>query len=231
MTGASSGVGAATARALAAAGIDLAIVARRRDRLDEVARGCEGGRVHVIPADLSEAAAAQGAMEEAQRALGRVDALVSCLGTNVPGRALSVLSIGDWDTLLATNLSAVFYCIHALLPAMRAQGGGLMVSVSSLAGLRAGALSGAGYSAAKAGLNMLSACVNAEEAENGIRSCIIAPGDIDTELLDRRPRVPTEDERTRMLQPDDVANLIVAVLRQPRRALVEEITLRPSGKT
>jgi NADP-dependent 3-hydroxy acid dehydrogenase YdfG len=232
VTGASSGVGAATALALARIGIRVALIARREERLRDVARQIEGagGRADVIPADLSDAAAAERAMGEAVEALGQVDALINCLGTNVPGRALTELSIADWDMLLATNLSAVFYCVHAVLPAMRARRSGLIVSVSSLAGARPGTLSGAAYSAAKAGLNMFSGCINAEEGKHGIRSCVVMPGDIDTELLERRPHPPTPEERSRMLQPEDVASVLVAVIQQPERALVEEIYLRPSGR-
>lgn len=231
VTGASSGVGAATALALARMGIQVAVMARRLERLHDVVRQIEraGGRAVAKAADLSDASAAEQAMGEVVEALGQVDALVNCLGTNLPNRALTELSIADWDMLLATNLSAVFYCVHAVLPAMRSRGGGLIVSVSSLAGARPATLSGAGYSAAKAGLNMLSGCINAEEGRNGIRSCVIVPGDIDTELLERRPRPPTPEERSRMLQSEDVASLIVAVVEQPERALVEEIYVRPSG--
>jgi NADP-dependent 3-hydroxy acid dehydrogenase YdfG len=230
ITGASSGVGAATAVSLARAGTLVALVARRRERLEALARKIEGAttRPLVIPADLTDSQAAESAMHEALSGLGHVDVLVNCLGTNVPRRALADLSIADWDALVATNLSAVFYCVHAVLPAMRKRGSGLIVSVSSLAGTRANTLSGSGYSAAKAGLNMLSGCINAEEGSNGIRSCVIIPGDIDTELLEQRPRPPSQEERSRMLRAEDVAGLIVSVIDQPERALVEQIVVRPS---
>lgn len=230
VTGASSGVGEATARALAGIGMDLALVARRRERLERLGEDVRaaGGRALVVPADLSDPQAAQKAMEEVLGALGRVDLLVNCLGTNLPRRRLSELSVDDWDVLLATNLSAVFYCVRAVLPGMRQRGAGLIVSVSSVAGLRPSVLSGAAYSAAKAGLNALSACINLEEGMNGIRSCVIAPGDIDTEILDKRPEPPPPEARDRMLQPEDVANLIVTVVQQPERALVEELIVRPA---
>jgi NADP-dependent 3-hydroxy acid dehydrogenase YdfG len=229
ITGASSGVGAATAVSLARAGTRLALVARRTDRLEALATQIGGAsRPLVIPADLTDSQAAESAMHEALSGLGHVDVLVNCLGTNVPRRALADLSIADWDSSVATNLSAVFYCVHAVLPAMRKRGSGLIVSVSSLAGTRANTLSGSGYSAAKAGLNMLSGCINAEEGSNGIRSCVIIPGDIDTELLEQRPRPPSQEERSRMLRAEDVAALIVSVIDQPEHALVEQIVVRSS---
>ena len=229
VTGASSGVGAATALALAEIGMDVALVARRVERLDHLAsRVARHGRsVSVVAADLTDANAAERAMSEALHEMGQVDVLVNCVGTNVPKRALSELSVEDWDLLVSANLSAVFYCVHAVLPAMRARGSGLIVSVSSVAGIRASPLSGAAYSAAKAGLNMLSACINVEEGSNGIRSCIVAPGDIDTELLERRPHPPTDEQRARMLRPEDVAAIIVSVVQQPERVLLEQVEVRP----
>lgn len=230
ITGASSGVGAATALALAEIGMDVALVARRVERLEHLAaRVSRHGRsVSVIAADLTDADAATRAMDEALRELGHVDVLVNSMGANIPHRALSELLIADWDLLVASNLSAIFYCVHALLPSMRRRGSGLIVSVSSMAGVRAQAVAGAGYSAAKAGLNMLSGCINAEEAANGIRSCVVTPGDIDTELLDHRPHPPTPEERAHMLRAEDVAKLILSIVEQPERALVEMVQVRPS---
>lgn len=231
VTGASSGVGSATALALAALGIDLALVARREDRLRDVSASIATTECRVIPvpADLAEAPGARRAMERAAAALGSIDALILCHGTNIPARRLVDMSVADWDTVVATNLSSVLYCLHAVLPDMRSQGHGLIVAISSIAGLHPSALSGAAYSAAKAGLNALCACINLEEGPAGIRACVIAPGDIDTELLDRRPEPPPPEARRRMLRPADVAGLVADVVRRPERVLVDEIVVRPSG--
>ena len=229
ITGASSGVGEATARALAELGMDLALVARRHERLEGLAKHlpAQGRGPLIVPADLRDAAAAQRAMDEALHVLGTIDVLVNCAGSNVPRRRLSELSVQDWDSLVAINLSAVFYCVRAVLPSMRERGSGLIISVSSIAGLRPSALSGAAYSAAKAGLNALSACINLEEGQQGIRSCVICPGDIDTEILDKRPEPPSAEARAHMLRARDVADLIAAVIRQPDRVLLDEIVVRP----
>lgn len=229
VTGASSGVGATTALTLAQAGWDVVIVARRADRLDDVSRQISrnGGSVRAFQGDLTDPLRAEMTMRDAWSWKGHVDALVNCLGTNVPERRLSSISIPDWDAILATNLSAVFYCVRHIVPLMRSRGTGWIVSVSSTAGNQPSALAGAAYSASKAGLNALSAVINLEESSSGIRSCVILPGDIDTEILDKRPRVPGPDERAHMLQPEDVAALIETILQQPPRVLVDEITVRP----
>jgi NADP-dependent 3-hydroxy acid dehydrogenase YdfG len=230
IAGASSGVGAVTALALADIGFDVALVARRREQLEDVGRQVRerGTNAYVLPADLQDGTAAERAMGEAVRRLGAVDVLVNCLGTNVTKRRLEEISISDWDHVVATNLSAILYSVRAVLPSMRKRGRGLIISISSIAGLQPSALSGAAYCASKAGLNALAACINLEEGEHGIRSCVICPGDIDTELPDRRPRPPTAQERARMLQPADVAGLVVSVVLQPEHARVDQIVVRPS---
>lgn len=231
VAGASSGVGAALAQMLAPTQVRMALVARRRERLDEIEQRVEalGSRVEAIAADLSDPTTARQAMERAMAALGGVDVLVNCMGTNIPDRSLDVLSVDNWERILATNLSGPFYCIHAVLPAMRRQGRGRIISISSVAGLRPSALSGAAYSASKSGLNALSSCINLEEGRHGIRSCVICPGDIDTELLDQRPNPPAKEQRARMLRPEDVAQAVLAVMEMPDRSRVDLVEIHPAG--
>jgi NADP-dependent 3-hydroxy acid dehydrogenase YdfG len=230
VTGASSGVGAATARALGDLGWDLAIVARRQGRLVELSAQLAPGGNRVVPiaADLTKAADATTAMHTAERELGSIDALILCHGTNIPRRRLDVLTVEDWDAVIAANLSSAFYCFHAIAPGMRARGGGRIIAISSVAALRPSALSGAAYSASKTGLNALCAVINQEEQSNGILATAIAPGDIDTEIMDKRPEPPPPEARARMLQPEDIARIVVQVLTQPDRVFVEEIVVRPS---
>jgi NADP-dependent 3-hydroxy acid dehydrogenase YdfG len=230
IAGASSGVGAATARALAALGLPVALVARREDRLHDLAHEIEktGGRAAVIAADIASLDDCRRAVERVQREVGAIGVLVNAAGTNVPIRRLDSLSPADWDGIIATNLSGAFYLLHAVLPAMRARGAGLIIHISSVAGALPSALSGAAYSASKAGLNALSACTNLEEGPNGIRSCVILPGDINTALLDRRPEPPDAQARGRMLRSEDVAAVVVSVVQQPGHVLLDEIVIRPA---
>jgi NADP-dependent 3-hydroxy acid dehydrogenase YdfG len=231
IAGASSGVGAATARALARLGLSLALVARREERLRELTEEIRatGGTAVFAVADVSRPDACQRAVEAAVKHVGSVDVLVNAAGTNVPNRRLDNLAIDDWDAIIATNLSGAFYLVRAVLPAMRSRRRGLIVHISSVAGLQPSALSGAAYSASKAGLNALSACTNLEEGTNGVRSCVILPGDIDTELLDRRPQPPDTGARAHMLRAEDVAALVVAAVQMPPGALLESMTVRPAG--
>jgi NADP-dependent 3-hydroxy acid dehydrogenase YdfG len=207
----------------------VALVARREARLQSVAAEVEstGGSAVAIAADISQAAECDRAVAEALAHLGSIDVLVNAAGTNIPRRRLDALSVADWDRVVATNLSGAFYLVRAVLPVLHRDGGGVIVHISSLAGDRPSALSGAAYSASKAGLNALSACTNLEEGAHGIRSCVISPGDIDTELLEQRPFPPDAESRSAMLRPEDVAALVATVVQQPPHALVEEILVRP----
>jgi NADP-dependent 3-hydroxy acid dehydrogenase YdfG len=188
----------------------------------------DGGAAHAFPADLGDSSTVEAACRTAEQTLGSIDVLVNCAGTNVPNRRLDGLSVTDWDSMIATNLSGAFYCVRSVLPGMRGRGNGQIIHVSSLAGARPSVLSGAAYSASKAGLNALSACTNLEEKSNGIRSCVILSGDINTELLDKRPNPPDGDARSEMLTVDDVARTILFVIQQPPHVLIDEITVRPS---
>jgi NAD(P)-dependent dehydrogenase (short-subunit alcohol dehydrogenase family) len=230
VTGASSGVGAATARALGDLGWDLALVARRQDRVKELAAQlARGGRCALpVAADLSKPGDAARAMSASERELGSIDALILCHGTNIPRRRLDVLTVEDWDAVIAANLSSVFYCFYAIAPGMRTRGGGRIIAISSVAALRPSTLSGAAYSASKTGLNALCSVINQEEQSNGILATAIAPGDIDTEIMDKRPEPPPPEARARMLQPEDIARIVVQVLTEPDRVLIEEVIVRSS---
>jgi NAD(P)-dependent dehydrogenase (short-subunit alcohol dehydrogenase family) len=158
---------------------------------------------------------------------GAVHALVNCAGTNLPARGLDVLSVEDFRRLVDVNLNGLFYCVHAVLPAMRRQGEGTIVNIGSDAGLAANAKAGAGYVASKFGVTGLTQSINAEERGNGIRACAIFPGDIDTPLLEKRPVVPPPEARQRMLQAEDVAACVMLAIDLPQRAVVEQLVVRP----
>jgi NAD(P)-dependent dehydrogenase (short-subunit alcohol dehydrogenase family) len=167
-------------------------------------------------------------MADAEEALGLVDALVLCHGTNVPRRRLDLLTVDGWDAVIAANLSSAFYCLRVVLPGMRARGGGRIVVISSIAALRPSPIGGAAYAASKAGLSALCTVLNQEERSNGILATDIAPGEVDTEILDKRPEPPPPEARARMLRPEDVARMVGTVLDDPDRVWTEHIVVHPS---
>ena len=229
ITGAGSGVGRATALALVKQGWRVAIIGRRKTGLRKTVElaGRLGKQLLVCPCDIGDAAAVAKLGRHVLKKFGHVDALVNAAGTNVPRRALEVLSLADYHEMIDSNMNGSYYCAQAFLPVMRARRRGTIVNIVSVAGKQASAKSGPGYVMSKFGQAGLTQSINAEERPNGIRACAIFPGDIATPLLDKRPAPPSAEARTRMLQPEDVAACAVFVLNQPARAVVEEMILQP----
>ena len=225
ITGAGSGVGRATALALAQQGWRVALVGRRREVLEEVAAKVSGALV--VPCDIGdpEAVAAMGARVLAE--FGTVEVLVNAAGTNAPQRALEVLSLADYRAMMDTNLNGAYYCVQAFLPQMRARGSGTIVNIVSDAGKAASPKAGPGYVMSKFGMAGLNQAINAEERGHGVRACAIFPGDIDTPLLERRPTPPDAATRARMMQPEDIAECALLAINLPSRVIVEEMLVRP----
>ncbi|HTG44187.1 MAG TPA: SDR family NAD(P)-dependent oxidoreductase, partial [Verrucomicrobiae bacterium] len=158
---------------------------------------------------------------------GKVDLLVNAAGTNVPRRSLEVLSTHDYHDMLDSNLNGAYYLIQAFLPTMRKEQSGTIVNIVSDAGRQASPKAGPAYVISKFGMIGLTQSINAEEKGHGIRACAILPGDIDTPLLDKRPSPPPAEARTRMLQPEDVAECVLLAVNLPPRAIIEELLIRP----
>ena len=230
VTGAGSGIGRATAIALAAAGAKVAITGRSRAPLDETAAAIEkaGGKTFVAPADVTQPDQISAARGWIADALGEVTLLVNNAGWNVPARHWRDLSPESVQTMVATNLAGPFMMVLAVLPAMRAKRSGILVHIASLSATRLHVVSGPAYSATKHGARAMSASLNAEEGIHGIRSICINPGEVATPLLDRRPAPPSTEERRRMVQPEDVAAAVVFCAALPPRACVTDLSIAPT---
>ena len=227
VVGASSGMGEATARTYVAAGAKVVLAARSADKLDELAAEL-GADAIACSTDARDAAAAAALVAKAVEIYGRVDILAYVTGTNIPDRALEVLTAETWDMMLDTNLTGAFHCTQAALPAMRRQGRGLIIYVSSGC-VQKPDVSGVSYQATKHGMVGLAHGTFQEEKENGVRTCVIFPGLTDTPLVLKRP-VPTPPEVVaQALQPQDVADACLFVAALPDRAYVPELVLLPAG--
>ena len=144
------------------------------------------------------------------------------------GRAAAVALAREGATLVHGNLSSAFYCARAVLPQMRAQGGGQLIHTASMAGRNPSLLSGPAYSAAKHGVVAMSHTINMEECVNGIRSCVVCPGEVATPILDKRPIPITKEERARMAQSEDVGDLIRYVACLPAHIVINEVMINPT---
>lgn len=230
ITGAGSGIGQAAAVAFAKAGVTSVLTGRRREALEETAALVRdaGGTAIVAPADMGRSDEVQAACDRVLAAHGRCDILVNSAGLNVPKRSWSELSTEGIDAVIGADLNGPFYSSRAILPAMRAQRGGLIIQISSWAGRYVSKLTGPAYAAAKHGLVALSESLNQEECGHGIRSCCICPGEVATPILDKRPVPVTAEDRARMLQAEDMAETILFVARMPASVCLNEILMSPT---
>ena len=228
VTGAGTGIGRAIAQAFVAAGARVVLVGRRPEKLVEAAQGLPIAQVRQLALDVGVREAVQAMAVQVEEELGPAQILVNNAGTNTNPRSLAELAPADWDLTLATNLTGAFNCVQALLPGMRRRRAGMVVNISSIAGLRASKLAGSAYSAAKHGLMALTHVINEEEREFGIRACAICPGEVETPILELRPEPVSTEHRARMLQPDDVAAAVLFVAGLPARACVPELVIKPT---
>jgi serine 3-dehydrogenase len=229
IVGASSGIGRASAVLFVREGAKVVAAARRDDRLqslkDELAK--EQRDITVRRADASSVEDMQQLAQAALEKFGRIDILVFASGTNTPDRAMERLTPDIWNSLIDTNLNGAFYATHAILPSMRKAGGGHLIYISSISGLVPD-VSGAAYQASKRGMLGLAHAIRMEEKQNGIRTCAICPGLINTELLEKRPVKPSPEMLAKALQAGDVAEVILFVAKLPAHASVPEMELMPT---
>jgi len=232
ITGASSGIGEATAAALSRAGATVALAARRRDRLEALADRLEGP-ASVHEADLSDEAAARSFVEAAHTDHGALHILINNAGVMLLG-PVSGADISEWRRMVDVNLWALLVCTHTALPLIESSGGGDIVNLSSVAGRRADA-GAAVYNMTKFGVHGFSEALRQEALHAGIRVTIVAPGFVDTELQghNRNPVVKRSMARSRedigeVLSAEDVADAVVHALTLPAHVCVNEVVVRPT---
>lgn len=235
VTGGSSGLGKATALALAAAGADVAVIARSGEDLAGTAAlinssSMDGQRAVAVPLDLADADAVLSAMEKVHSELGSVTILVNAAGTDVPGPAED-LGVADWDRVMNVNLRAVFLLAKAVMPGMRDAGGGTIINIGSVAGRRGWANAGA-YCASKFALTGLTQSLAAEGRNAGIRACLLYPGAMDTQWGAWTPAERSgSDEHgvspAESLPPGYVADFITWIAQSPPEMVLNEVTVTP----
>jgi NADP-dependent 3-hydroxy acid dehydrogenase YdfG len=239
VTGASGGIGAATARSLAAQGAHLALVARRKDRLDDIAGQIRatGGTALVIEADITDQTQAAAAVEQTVQTFGGLDALVNNAGIMLLGPAESA-PVEEWDRMLAINVQGLLYITHAALPHLLAAAGSErgtadIINVSSLAG-RVPIAGSAVYSLTKTGVNAFTEALRQEVTGRHVRVSLIEPGPVATELFTHiRPEILEAGREAfadaTLLHAEDIADTITYVVTRPARVVMSEILVRPDG--
>ena len=237
VTGASSGIGEAAALALSQAGVEVAISARRADRLEDLAARIArtGGRALALPGDVSVEADAAKAVADTVEQLGRIDILVNSAGVIQAGGVES-LSLDEWRRVIDINLLGTLYTCKAALGPMKMQGAGDIINISSTAGRRAAGIFGP-YSTSKFGLTGFTEGLRQEVGGAGIRVSIVEPGATETEVAGgisdpaMRAAMTNHVSKEGAMQPSDIAEAIVFIVSLPPRANVSQILIRPTTDT
>ncbi len=239
VTGASSGIGEATAVALASEGASVALVARRADRLQSVSErvGQEGGTALAVPADISSAAQAGDAVERTVSELGRLDILINNAGMMLLGPAVGA-PLDEWEQMLDVNVAGLLYAAHAALPHLLTAAEGEprrvadLVNISSVAG-RVARRGSAVYNLTKHGVGAFSESLRQEVAPRHVRVSLVEPGAVDTELPSHnRPEIQEQIGRrfadVQILSAGDIADAILYTITRPRHMAINELLVRPS---
>lgn len=237
VTGASSGIGEATAKTLAGEGADVAVAARRTERLEELAREIneDGGTAHPLTIDVTDTDQVKEMISETRSELGGLDILVNNAGVMLLA-PVKRAKLDELRQMLDVNLMGLMTATREALPGMLDQGNGHIVNISSVAGRRATEASG-GYAATKFGVNAFSESLRKETAGTGVRVTVIEPGAVATELathITDEGVLENLAERfgdVEVLQPGDIAESIRFAVTQPERVSVNELLIRPSDQT
>ncbi|MCS6862066.1 MAG: SDR family oxidoreductase [Abditibacteriales bacterium] len=227
ITGGSTGIGFGIAKRFAQEGARVIITGRHQDKLKAACENIEGD-VRYFVADVCDREKVRACVAWVLEACSAIDILVNNAGVNIVDRSLQRLTPDGWDYVMRINADGVFNCIHAVLPHMRERKDGVIITISSIAGLRAGVLGGAAYNASKHAAAALTKTVGLEEKDNGIRCTVIYPGEVDTPILDDRPEPVSDAHRARILKPDDVAAAALFVAALPPHVNVPELVIKPT---
>mgnify|MGYP000856848523 FL=1 len=227
ITGAGTGIGESAAIKMAASGCKVVLSGRRKDVLENVAEQI-GSDVTIKPLDVSDKEAVRATAKMIIAEHGRIDIGVFSAGMNVRERNWNNVTMEDWDKVINIDLNGAFYCCQAVLPPMREQGGGLVINISSMAAKGIGKLTGPAYHSAKHAMNAMTASLLLEERNNGIRATAVCPGEVDTPILDLRPVPLSDEDRARILQSEDLGNLILYIAQQPPHVTINEVLITPT---
>ncbi|MGB0354415.1 MAG: SDR family oxidoreductase [Opitutales bacterium] len=229
LTGGGSGMGKATALALAKNGANVAIAGRNKENLaSTVSLAQATEKISAKEADVTDRYSLEDLFQWFDVEFGTLDYLVHAAGINVAMRSMEELSPDDWDRLIQINLTGSYNVLRLTLNRMRPQKKGLIVLINSVAGKRSVPLAGIGYNASKFGMSGLGIGVAEEERNNGIRISNLYPGEVNTPILENRKEPPGEEHRQSILQAEDVASVILHLCQLPERVHIPELVIKPT---
>ena len=232
LIGGGTGMGRSIALALAESGAKVAISGRRMEMLKSTADKLENDQaIFCKQADVTNRQSLESLFEWFDKTVGNLDCLIHAAGINVALRSMQELSPEDWDKLIEINLTGSYNVLRLALDRMRPNKSGQIILVNSVAGRRSVPLGGIGYNASKFGLTGLGVGLAEEEKDNGIRITNLYPGEVNTPILENRKTPPTQEHRDSILQPEDIASVVLHICSLPDRVHVPELVIKPARQS
>jgi NADP-dependent 3-hydroxy acid dehydrogenase YdfG len=228
VTGGATGIGLGVAKAFVEAGCTVAIGGRRLEVIEKAIQSLGSPKNlfgHSVDVSIRDQVNAFFAWSE--NTIGETEILVQAAGINIKNRSIADMLPEDWDRVLAVNATGAYNCLHAVLPKMRAKKTGLIINVSSIAGKRAISLGGVAYCSSKFAMTAMGTCVSNEVGNDGVRITNVYPGEVNTPLLEQRPVAVSDEHKARILQPEDVAAMVIALASLPPQAHVPDLVIKP----
>jgi len=236
VTGGGTGIGLGIAQSLADDGFRVYISGRRMEVLQAAAaeyagEGAAGGKgageLVPVQADVTSEDDLNAVVKQITERRGRIDVAVISAGINVAHRSLEDTTPQEWRRIVDINATGTFLVMKSVLPQMKEQGNGLIVNISSVAGVRPLAMAGVAYSASKYASRALGLFAGNELADAGIRVTNIYPGEVRTPLLDQRAQPPAEERRQQMVQPEEIGAVVALIAKMPATAHISEMVIKP----
>lgn len=229
ITGGGTGIGSGIAKVLAEAGCKVTIGGRRLEKLQSFAKTVQSATpIACHQLDVADVDSIERFFADVNSRDGDVDILVNSAGINIQKRTMAEMDPAEWDRVLQINASGAYRCIHQVLPAMREKKDGLVINISSVAGKRAITLGGVVYCASKFAMTAMGTAISNEVRDEGVRVTNVYPGEVNTPILENRPSPVSDEHKAAILQPEDIASVVLSICELPPRANVPEIVIKPT---
>ena len=227
ITGAGSGIGQNAAIKLSELGMKVILSGRNTKNLKDTSLKCRHNTI-IKTLDVSDKQSVKEIVTEIKKEVKFIDVLVNCAGINIESRDWDNVNEDEWDNVIQTNLNGLFYCCKSVIPIMKQKMDGLIINVSSWSGNHVSLLSGVSYTSSKHALNAMNETINMKYCNYGIRACALCPGEVATAILDKRPKKLTNEQKNKMLQPDDLGETISFLCQMPKHVCINELTISPT---
>lgn len=230
VTGAGTGIGEGAALALAREGVKTVLTGRRAGPLEAVAAKIKatGGHAEIAQGDAMDRDGMRALAADIHARHGRLDLLFNNHGINVKDRSWGGGNLAGWDEVIDVNVKGVYNCADAALRVMRGQTEGTIITTSSKAGVNYSPRAGVAYGASKHAVMALNQLINMEEGNNGIRACVLCPGEVETPILDYRPIPVPREDRAQLIQSEDMGEIVVFIMKLPGRVTLNEMVISPT---